>query len=73
VPPTVRDIFDRLFTRRRFDQRVDEILDLATRDRAAAKAAAQRLVEWLIKTGSTEPEIEAAIENLQTLLDLMES
>jgi hypothetical protein len=72
VPPTVRDFFGRVFAKRRFGQRIDEIIDLATRDPAEAKARALRLIEWLISRQSSEPEIEAAIEDLRALVDAID-
>ena len=61
----------RTFTKERFGQRIDEILELAKTDLNAAREQARRLLEWLTKTGSTEPGIEDVIENLRALIELL--
>jgi hypothetical protein len=60
------------FTGRRFDRRIDEIVDLATRNPVEARAWARRFLEWLIRTGSQDPETESAIESVRALLEVLD-
>ena len=61
----------RNFVKERVAQRIDELVDLATRDMAEAKARARRLLEWLQKYGNSwEPEVEAAIQEIRDLLTI---
>lgn len=61
----------RPFLKERFNQRIDEILDLAEHDPAEAKVRARRLLEWLIGTGSQDMEVQAAIEDMRAMLEVL--
>lgn len=58
----------------RFGQRIDEILDLATRNPTEAKAEARRLLRWLqTKTGSSvvSADLGAVIKELRQLIEML--
>jgi hypothetical protein len=61
------------FAKQRYEQRIDELLDLATRDPAEAARQSRRFLEWLAKHGSRDPEVEAAMDQLRSLLELLRS
>jgi hypothetical protein len=60
------------FTKQRFEQRIDEIVDLATHDPDGARRQARRFLDWLAANYRLPtPEVEAAMEDLRSLLELL--